>query len=74
MKIRLLLALVGLAIGFAVPAFAQQKDTVDPQIIEQLNALTKKFIDAVDNNDAATVGGALHGRRGFCDSTRTALR
>jgi hypothetical protein len=33
MKIRLLLALVGLAIGFALPAFAQQKDTVDPQIV-----------------------------------------
>jgi hypothetical protein len=27
MKIRLLLALVGLAIGFTVPTFAQQKDT-----------------------------------------------
>ena len=52
---RLVVALVGLAIGFAVPAFAQQKDTVDPQIIEQLNALTKKFIEAVDNNDAAAV-------------------
>ena len=52
---RLVVVLVGLAIGFAVPAFAQQKDTVDPQIIEQLNALTKKFIEAVDNNDAAAV-------------------
>jgi ketosteroid isomerase-like protein len=50
-----LLALAGLAIGFAVPTFAQQKDAVDPQIIEQLNALTKKFIDAVDSNDAAAV-------------------
>jgi uncharacterized protein (TIGR02246 family) len=55
MKIRLLLALVGLAIGFAVPAFAQQKDTVDPQTIEQLDALTKKFMDFIDNNDAAAV-------------------
>ena len=52
---RLVVALVGLAIGFAVPAFAQQKDTVDPQIIEQLNALTEKFIEAVDNNDVAAV-------------------
>jgi hypothetical protein len=34
MKIRLLGALVGLAINFAVPTFAQEKDTVDPQIIE----------------------------------------
>ena len=56
---RLVVALVGLAIGFAVPAFAQQKDTVDPQIIEQLNALTKKFIEAVDNNDAAAVAAVF---------------
>ena len=42
MKIRFLLALVGLAISFALPTFAQQKETVDPQIIGQLNAGTKK--------------------------------
>jgi hypothetical protein len=30
MKIRLLLALAGLAIGFALPAFAQQTNTPDP--------------------------------------------
>ena len=32
MKIRFLFALVGLAIGFALPTFAQQKETVDPQL------------------------------------------
>jgi hypothetical protein len=32
MKIRLVVALAGLVIGFTVPTFAQQKDTpVDPQ-------------------------------------------
>jgi hypothetical protein len=36
MKIRCLLALVGSAIGFALPTFAQQKDTVDPQIAEAI--------------------------------------
>jgi ketosteroid isomerase-like protein len=46
---------VGLAISFAVPAFAQQKDTVDPQIIEQLDALGKKFDEAWNNNDAAAL-------------------
>ena len=55
MKIRYLLALVGLAISFAVPTFAQQKDTVDPQIIEQLAALPKKFAAAFNNNDGAAV-------------------
>jgi ketosteroid isomerase-like protein len=55
MKIRLLHALVGLAIGFALPAFAQQKDTVDQGIMEQLAGLGKKIDEAFDNNDAAAV-------------------
>jgi type II secretory pathway pseudopilin PulG len=32
---RLVVALVGLAINFAVPAFGQQKDTVDRRIAQQ---------------------------------------
>jgi ketosteroid isomerase-like protein len=47
---------VGLAISFAVPAFAQQKETVDAQIIEQLAAaLGKNIQEAWNNNDAAAV-------------------
>ena len=46
MKIPLAVALVGFVISFAVPAFAQQKETVDPQIIEQLAALGKKNHEA----------------------------
>ena len=53
MKTRLLGALVGLAISFALPTFAQEKETVDPQIIEQVNALFKKVDEAFNNNDAA---------------------
>ena len=52
MKIRFLLALVGLAIDFAVPTFAQQKVTGDPQITEQLKALSKKTDEAFNNGDA----------------------
>ena len=52
MKIRLLGALVGLAIGFTVPAFAQEKDTPDPQIRQQLDALAKKFDEASNKADA----------------------
>ena len=59
MKIRLLLALVGLAISFALPAFAQQKDTVDPQLRQQLDALAKKYDEAVNNNDAAAVAAGF---------------
>jgi hypothetical protein len=36
MKTRLLGALVGLAISFALPTYAQQKETVDPQLIQKL--------------------------------------
>jgi uncharacterized protein (TIGR02246 family) len=76
MKTRLLCALVGLVISFALPTFAQEKETVDPQIIEQFNALAKKFEEAFNNNDAAavaalfaedaifvTVKGPLYGRQ-----------
>jgi len=52
MKIRLLLALVGLAISFALPTLAQQKDAPDPQLRQALLALAKKF------------GLILHGGRG----------
>jgi hypothetical protein len=35
MKIRLLLALVGSAMGVALPTFAQQTNTPDPQLRQQ---------------------------------------
>ena len=74
MKIRLLGALVGLVISFALPIFAQQKETVDPQTIEQLIAFGKKYDEAENNNDAAALAALFHGRRGFCDEHRTGLR
>jgi hypothetical protein len=43
MKIRFLLALVGLAISFALPGFAQQKDTVDPEVRQQIEAFGAGF-------------------------------
>ena len=55
MKIRLLGALAGLALGDAVPAFAQEKDTVDPQIRQQLDALSEKYTEAFNKNDAAAI-------------------
>jgi uncharacterized protein (TIGR02246 family) len=55
MKMRLLAVLVGLAISFALPTFAQQKETVDPQIIEQISGLRKKYDEADNNNDAAAL-------------------
>jgi len=55
MKIRLVVALAGLAIGFTVPTLAQQKDKVDPQIIEQLKAFSKNTDEAFNNGDAAAL-------------------
>ena len=40
MKIRSLLALVGLALGFALPAFAQQTNGPDPQLHQQILPLS----------------------------------
>ena len=67
MKIRLRLTLAGLVISFAVPAFAQQKDTVDQRITQQrdllgdANALGEfgvlgiKEEEAFKENDASAV-------------------
>src|SRR3984957_9568343 len=75
MKTRLLLALIGLAIGFILPTFAQEKDTVDPRVAEQVRALAAKYDEAFNRNDAVAVAalytedavfetpsGAFHGR------------
>jgi hypothetical protein len=53
MIIRLVVALVGLAIVFTAPAFAQQ--TVDPKIELQIRALAAKYDDAINRHDAAAV-------------------
>jgi hypothetical protein len=41
MKIHLLLTLVGLATSFALPTFAQQTDTADPQLRQVVDAIDK---------------------------------
>jgi ketosteroid isomerase-like protein len=51
MKIRFLLALVGLAIGFAWPTMAQQKDAPDPELRQMIDSFAKKYAEAVNNND-----------------------
>jgi hypothetical protein len=53
MKIPSLLALVALAINFALPIFAQETTTPDPQLRQQLEAFAKKEEEAFNNNDAA---------------------
>ena len=56
MKIRSVVALVGLAICFAVPTFAQQKEpTPSEQDRQQLDAHVKKSDEAWNNNDATAL-------------------
>jgi uncharacterized protein (TIGR02246 family) len=75
MKIRLVVALVGLAISFALPTFAQQTNTPDPQLRQKLVDVIAKHADAINKNDAAaaaacftqdavyvTVSGPVNGR------------
>src|ERR1700747_2611405 len=55
MKMHLLLALAGFAIGLAVSALAQEKDTVDPEARQQIEAVLTKYEDAFNKNDAAAI-------------------
>ena len=57
---RLLLTLQGLAIGFAVSALAQWKDTADPRVAQQLvsfydSALRTKYDEAFNAKDAVAL-------------------
>jgi ketosteroid isomerase-like protein len=59
MKIRLVVALVGLAVSFAVPAFSQQKDAADSQIRQQLDTLGQQYDEAFNNGDAAALAATF---------------
>jgi uncharacterized protein (TIGR02246 family) len=52
MKRRLLITVAGLAIGFAVPTFAQQTNTPDPQLRQRLVTLIKNYDEVLNKNDA----------------------
>jgi hypothetical protein len=56
MKLRVLLAFAGLAIGFALPTFAQQKEpSLSEQDRQQIEALGKKNDEAWSKSDAAAL-------------------
>ncbi len=52
---RLLPALAGLVIGFAAPALAQEKDTVDPEVLQQIETVMMKFDEAYNKSDATAI-------------------
>ena len=55
---RLLIILTGLAIFFALPTIAQQTNTPDPKLREELIAFNKKFDDAFLKGDATAVAAS----------------
>jgi hypothetical protein len=61
MKIRSVVALVGLAISFALPSFAQQTNTPGPEIGQALLALAKNlrmqdgFVESITDNRGANL-------------------
>jgi uncharacterized protein (TIGR02246 family) len=59
MKTRLLVCLVMLAMGFAWPTFAQQKEAVAPEVRQQIEAVFTQFQEAYNKHDAAAMA-ALH--------------
>jgi uncharacterized protein (TIGR02246 family) len=55
MKLRLLLAVAGWAIGLALPTFAHEQKTVDPEIRQQIEGVNKQLGEASNKHDAAAV-------------------
>ena len=56
MKTGLVLALIGSAVAFVSTTFPKEKDTVDPQVAEQVRALAAKYDEAFNRNDATALG------------------
>jgi ketosteroid isomerase-like protein len=52
MKTRLVVALAGLAIGFALPTLAQEQKTVDPEVRQQIEAVNMQLGAAWQKYDA----------------------
>ena len=53
MKVRVLLTLAGLAIGFVLPGIAQEQNTVEPEVRQQIEAARLRFDEAYNKHDAA---------------------
>ena len=82
MKIPSVVSSLGLAISFALPAFAQQKDTANSRIVQQrdllgvakaldeFGELYQKLDEAYNKNDAGRSSRAFHGGRTFGGTER----
>jgi uncharacterized protein (TIGR02246 family) len=61
MKTRLLGVIVGTALSFALPSYAQQKDLADTQTTQKILAIGKALDEAINDNDPAAIA-ALYTR------------
>jgi uncharacterized protein (TIGR02246 family) len=59
MKNPSLISLVGLAMSFALPILAQQKETLDAQAVEKADPLAGQYDKTCNSNDAAAAVAAL---------------
>jgi uncharacterized protein (TIGR02246 family) len=55
MNIRLPLTLAGFALGLVLPTFAEQKNTADQKVEQQIRALAQEYDDAINRHDAVAV-------------------
>jgi uncharacterized protein (TIGR02246 family) len=55
MKIRLLLSLAGLALGFVLPTLAQEQKAVDSEVRQKIKAIETKFQEAYNNRDVTAI-------------------
>ena len=55
MKTLTLVVLAGVAISFAMPTLAQEQNTVDPEVRQQIQAVIVKFDEAFNRRDAAAI-------------------
>jgi hypothetical protein len=62
MKILLLVALVGSAMGLSMPVLAQQQKEIDPEVRRQIEAVSKQFQDTY-NRGCCPVSTMLTGSR-----------
>jgi uncharacterized protein (TIGR02246 family) len=52
---RLLLTLAGFALGLVLPVLAQEQNTVDPEVRQQIEAVHMKYVEAENKGDAAAI-------------------
>jgi hypothetical protein len=48
-----------LALGLVLPVLAQEQNTVDPEVQQQIEAVLMKFVEAESKGDAAAVAAFI---------------